>query len=95
MAALYDVEANTHMWMSDLIPIGEESLPLYLTSEDMRRGMKAIQMIERGKEELVRLQQEHKVIRLWLDHQLTRSQAAIAQCHGMFIMTFCFDFDFL
>lgn len=74
------------MWMADQLPMSEEALPVYLTNEDMRRGMKALQMIERGKEELGRLQQEHQVIRLWLDHQLTRFQTAIDLCKGMLII---------
>lgn len=81
---LYNIEANQHMWMVDLLPTDASQLPPYLTDADIRRGMKAVEMKERAKEEMARLQQEHTIVQQWFHQQLSKFQVALGLCHGKF-----------
>lgn len=86
ISKLYDIDANQHMWMVDLLPTEGDALPLYLTDEDVRRGMKAVEMKDRAKEEMARLQQEHAIVCLWFDVQLSRLKCALDLCEGELVV---------
>ena len=80
---LFDVEANPHMWMADMVPTNATELPAYLSDDNVRRGIASILVIDRVKEEVFRLQAEHQHLIKWLNDQISNLKCAIALCSGM------------
>jgi hypothetical protein len=81
---LYDLDANHHMWMIDVIPTDLAQLPPYLTNDNVQRGIASILVQDRVKEEAFRLREEYHHMIKWLEERLENLKAAILQCHGMY-----------
>jgi hypothetical protein len=83
LTKLFDVEANPHMWMADMVPTNATELPAYLSDDNVRRGIASILVIDRVKEEVFRLQAEYQHLVKWLNDQISDLKSAIALCSGM------------
>ena len=79
---LFNPEANQHMWMGQ--GLGEEEVgpPEYLCNDAVREGIPAVLVLDRAKEEEVRLQAEGSAMIAWVDTQLKKVQVALGACAG-------------
>ena len=82
LTKLFDVEANHHMWMADVVPTNPTELPAYLSDDNVRRGIASTLVIDRVKEEVFRLKQEYLHLIRWLKDQISNIKHAISNCSG-------------
>lgn len=83
IAELYNPNANEFMWAANALPSTASTPELYLTNDDVRRGIAAMHMKDRAHEELHRLAEELKILGHWLSTEMYQVDAAIACCEGM------------
>jgi hypothetical protein len=81
---LYNLDANPHMWMIDATPTDVAWLPPYLADDNVRRGIACVLVQDRVKEEIFRLQEEHRNMIKWLEVRIQNLKTAIMQCEGMY-----------
>jgi len=56
--------------------------PAWLTDEATREGIKAVHILDRAHEELLRLQHEFDALILWLSEELQAVECAQVHCKG-------------
>ena len=71
--------------MIDAIPTDVAQLPPYLIDDSVRLGIVSVLAQDQAKEEIFRLQAEHRHMIKWLDVRLQNLKTTIMQCHGMFM----------
>jgi len=71
------------MWMGQGLEGDDEAdPPAYLCNPKVREGINAMLMLDRAKEEEVRLQAEGSAMVTWLDMELKKTQMALGACTG-------------
>lgn len=79
---LFNPEANAHMWREDGL-VSDHSPPPYLVDEDVRKGIAAMLVTHRVKEEAVRLLCETRSLARWMKVALSQIEITQRRCQGL------------
>ena len=80
---LYDLDANAHMWAASAILSQTNEFPPYLIDEGVRKGISAFQVLDRAREESIRLCEELRIMIKWLQAEIHGVDNALSQCEGI------------
>ena len=70
------------MWIGQGLEDDEAAPPEYLSNTGIREGIPALLVLDRAKEEQIRLQAEGSAMITWVDTQLKKTQMALGACTG-------------
>ena len=80
---LFNIDLDESIWEDAGLDLEDgETPPAWLADEATREGIKAMHILDRAGEELLRLQHEFRALVLWLSEELDAVKSAKICCEG-------------
>lgn len=80
---LFNLDLDESVWEDAGLDLDEgDAPPAWLADDATREGIKAVHMLDRASEELVRLQHEFRALALWLTEEFEAIGSAKVCCKG-------------